>query len=163
MARRVFFSFHYENDIWRANQVRHSWVTKSDIVDAGFVDAADFEEVKKGGDTAIKKWIDKQLEGTSVTVVLIGSDTSNREYIKYELEKSWARGNGILGIFIHQCKNQDGKSSSKGDSSFGDLFKSNSDSKKYFLERFETYDWIDNDGYANIGKWIEIAAKKAGR
>lgn len=47
MARRTFFSFHYENDVWRANIVRNSWVTKSDRDAAGFVDAADFEEVKK--------------------------------------------------------------------------------------------------------------------
>jgi len=30
MARRVFFSFHHERDVWRANVVRHSWVTKPD-------------------------------------------------------------------------------------------------------------------------------------
>ncbi len=46
MARRIFFSFHYENDVWRANIVRNSWVTADA---AGFVDAADFEEVKKVG------------------------------------------------------------------------------------------------------------------
>ena len=84
MARRAFFSFHYENDVWRANIVRNSWVTKPDTEAAGFVDAADFEEVKKGGDAAIKKWIREQLSGTSVTVVLIGSETNSRDYIKYE-------------------------------------------------------------------------------
>jgi len=30
MARKVFFSFHYERDIWRASIVRNSWVTKPD-------------------------------------------------------------------------------------------------------------------------------------
>ncbi len=39
MARRVFFSFHYERDVWRAGQVRNSWVTK-DREEAGFWDAA---------------------------------------------------------------------------------------------------------------------------
>ena len=62
MARRVFFSFHFERDVWRAGQVRNSWVTKADRESAGFWDAADWEEVKKKGDEAIKKWIDKQLE-----------------------------------------------------------------------------------------------------
>lgn len=112
MARRAFFSFHYENDVWRANQVRNSWVTK-DKEAAGFTDAADFEEVKKGGDAAIKKWIDKQLEGTSVTVVLLGTETSNRDYVKYELEQSWIKGNGILGIYIHDCKDSGGKTCKK--------------------------------------------------
>jgi hypothetical protein len=49
-----------------------SWVTK-DRESAGFWDAAAWEEVKKKGNDAIEKWIDDQLKGTSVTVVLIGS------------------------------------------------------------------------------------------
>jgi hypothetical protein len=162
MARKTFFSFHYENDVWRANQIRNSWVTKDDREAAGFIDAADFEEVKKKGDAAIKKWIDGQLEGTSVTVVLIGSETSSREYVQYELEQSWKRGNGILGIHVHQQKDRNSKISSKGNIAFGPIFTSRDD-KKYFYERFPAYDWIDDDGYNNIGSWIETAAKKAWR
>jgi len=41
MARSVFFSFHYENDINRAMIVRNSWVTKG-IQEAGFKDKAEF-------------------------------------------------------------------------------------------------------------------------
>jgi hypothetical protein len=163
MARKAFFSFHYKNDVWRANIVRNSWVTKDDKEAAGFIDAAAFEEVEKGGDAAIKKWIREQLVGTSVTVVLIGTETNSRDYVKYELEKSWEKGNGILGIYIHQLKNKDGKTSTKGSNSFGPIFTSSDDDKKYFYERFNTYDWVDDDGYSNMGKWIEAAAKKAGR
>jgi MTH538 TIR-like domain (DUF1863) len=47
MARRVFFSFHYERDIWRASIVRNSWVTKPDRQAAGFFDASIWEEAKK--------------------------------------------------------------------------------------------------------------------
>jgi hypothetical protein len=64
MARHVFFSFHYERDIWRASQVRNSWVTKEDQKAAGFWDAASWEEVKKKGEEATKRWIDKQLEAS---------------------------------------------------------------------------------------------------
>jgi hypothetical protein len=163
MARRTFFSFHYENDVWRANIVRNSWVTKPDTEAAGFIDAAAFEEIKKGGDAAIKKWIDGQLSGTSVTVVLIGSETSNREYIKYELEQSWKKGNGILGIYIHNIKDRNGNTSPSGSNSFGPIFTSPYDDKKYFYERFPTYDWVNDDGYKNLGGWIEDAAKKAGK
>lgn len=80
MARRVFFSFHFERDAWRASQVRNSGVTKND---AGFIDSVDWEEVKKKGDKAIKAWIDEQLKGTSVTVILIGNETSERKYVQY--------------------------------------------------------------------------------
>ena len=163
MSRKVFFSSHYENDVWRTNIVRNSWITKPDRETAGFIDAADFETIKKGGDGAIKRWIDNQLNGTSVTVVLIGSETNNRDYIKYELEQSWKKRNGILGIYIHLLKDRYGNVSQKGNNTFGPLFSSSIDDKKYFYERFETYDWVENDGYMNLGKWVEEAAKKAGK
>jgi len=160
MTRKVFFSFHFERDAWRAGQVRNSGVTRDD---AGFTDAASWEEVKKRGDIGIKKWIDDQLIGTSVTIVLIGTETSDRDYVKYELEQSWKKGNGILGIYIHQMKNSDGMTDAKGSNSFGDFFTSPSDNKKYFYERFSTYNWVDDDGYNNIDKWIEAAASAAGK
>lgn len=163
MARRAFFSFHYENDVWRANIVRNSWVTKPDREAAGFVDSADFEEVKKGGDAAIKRWIDKQLEGTSVSVILIGSDTSNREYVKYELQKSYQKGNGLFGIYIHQIKDRYGNTSSIGSNTFGEIGKDANGNSVYFSVSYPFYDWVNDDGYTNLGSWIEAAAKSAGR
>ncbi|TAF97589.1 MAG: TIR-like domain-containing protein [Cytophagia bacterium] len=163
MVRRVFFSFHYENDVWIANIVRNSWVTKPNTETAGFIDAADFEEVKKGGDSAIKRWIDNQLNGTSVTVVLIGAETSNREYVKYELEKSYARGNGIVPIYIHKVKGRNGYQSSKGSNTFGEIGKDKNGNSVYLSVNYPIYDWIDDNGYNNLGKWVEEAAKKAGR
>ena len=162
MARRAFFSFHYERDVWRAGQVRNSWVTK-DREAAGFWDAASWEEVKKKGEEEVKKWIRKQLDGTSVTVVLIGAQTSSRDYVKYELEQSREKSNGILGIYIHQMKDKDGRTDTKGSNSFGPIFTSPNDDKKYFSERFPTYDWVDDDGYNKLGDWVEAAAKKAGK
>src|SRR5215813_4274783 len=100
MARRTFFSFHYERDVWRAGQVRNCWVTQ-DREDAGFWDAAAWEEVKKKGTAAVEKWIDDQLKGTSVTAVLIGAETSTREYVGYEIKQSYSKTNGLLGVYVH--------------------------------------------------------------
>lgn len=163
MARKTFFSFHYKNDVWRANQVRNSWVTKDDKVAAGFTDASDFEKIKKEGEAAVKRWIDNQLVGTSVTVVLIGSETNSREYIKYELQKSYTKGNGMLGIYIHQLKDKDGYTSTKGSNHFGEIGKDSKGNAVYFSSEYTTYDWKDDDGYNNMGKWIDAAAKKVGR
>jgi len=80
LVRQVFFSFHYGRDIWRVNQVRNSWVVKKDREAAGFVDAAEWEEVKREGEDAIKEWIDDQMHGTSVTAVLIGNETAGRDW-----------------------------------------------------------------------------------
>lgn len=163
MARRVFFSFHYKNDVWRANIVRNSWVAKDDKEAAGFVDAAEFEEVEKGGEAAIKKWINKQLEGTSVTVVLIGSETSKREYVKFELQKSYEKGNGMLGIYIHQLKDKNGNTTTKGSNQFGEIGKDSNGKSVYVSVDYSCYDWVDDNGYDNMGKWIEAAAKKVDR
>jgi hypothetical protein len=105
MARTVFFSFHYQRDIWRVNQIRNSNVVVGAAA-AGFRDGSLWEEAKKKGDSAIKKIIDDGLVGTSVTVVLIGSETSTRKYVNYEIEKSIERKNGILGLRIHNIRDQ---------------------------------------------------------
>ncbi|WP_028865372.1 TIR domain-containing protein [Psychromonas aquimarina] len=146
MARQVFFSFKYE-DVSRAMIVRNSWVTQGKQA-AGFIDAADFEEVKRKGDTAIKNWIDKQLEGTSVTVVLVGEKTCSSRWVKYEIEKSIERGNGLLGIDISKIKDFQGKTASR----CGEI-----------PNGYDFYLWNNGNGYKNMGDWIEKAAKDVGR
>jgi len=161
MTRRVFFSFHYERDAWRAGVVRNSGITQNV---AGFIDSADWEQIKSRGDGAIKQWIEDQLDGTSVTVVLIGAETNSRRWVKYELNRSWVTGNGILGIYIHNIKDQYSQTDIKGKIAFGPKFKMNpDDGKQYFYERFNTYDWVAGNGYENFDSWIEYAAKQVGR
>lgn len=157
MTRRVFFSFHYERDNWRASQVRNSWVTKPDRETAGFWDAAEWESVKKQGDIAVKRWINNQLEGTSVTVVLIGAETSSRKWVRYEIEKSYEKGNGIVFIYIHKLKDKDGNTDKKGDTDFGKI------NGHDFSDLYTIYDWVDDNGYENLGDWVERAAQIAGR
>lgn len=146
MARHVFFSFKYK-DVSRAMIVRNSWVTQGKQA-AGFIDAADFEKVKRQGDAAIQRWIDAQLNGTSVTVVLVGKDTCNSRWVKYEIEKSIAIGNGLLGIDISKIKDFQGNTSER----CGELPKG-----------YPFYLWNNHEGFKNMGDWIEKAARAAGR
>ena len=162
MARRAFFSFHYKNDVWRANQVRNSWVTQGKEA-AGFIDSAEFEKIKEKGDNAVEDWIDEQLKGTSVTVVLIGSETSNRKYVKYELKESYKKGNGFVGVHIHKLKDKDGNTSSKGETTSGELGKDKNGESVYFYQVANIYDYVDDDGYNKLGNWIEKAAKDVGK
>jgi MTH538 TIR-like domain (DUF1863) len=146
MARKVFFSFKYA-DVSRAMIVRNSWVTQGKVA-AGFIDKADFEAVKRKGDQAIKNWIDSQLEGTSVTVVLVGEKTCASRWVKYEINKSIERGNGLLGIDISKIKDFQGNMTERcGEIPKGYVF----------------YFWNNDDGYKNMGEWIEKAAKDAGK
>ncbi len=146
MSRNVFFSFKYK-DVSRAMVVRNSWVTQGKNA-AGFIDSADFEEVKRKGDKAIQNWIDNQLKGTSVTVVLVGEKTCNSRWVKYEIEKSKEIGNGLIGIDISKIKN---------------LQKQTSDRCGQIPKGYPFYLWFKEDGYKNMGDWIEKAAKAAGR
>jgi hypothetical protein len=159
MARRAFFSFHHSRDVWRAGQVRNSWVTQ-DRESAGFWDAAEWEEVKKKDTDSIHKWIDKQMQGTSVTVVLIGTETSKREHVKYEITQSHKLGKGMLGVYVHNMKDSNGNTDTKGANPFDSFSFTDKDDK---VVTYPTYDWVNNSGRDNLGDWIEAAAKKAGR
>ncbi len=161
--RRVFFSFDWD-DVWKANQVRNSWVTKENFKVAGFVDAADIEQVKRATDQSIQNWIDRQLNGTSVTCVLIGSKTANSRWVNYEIVKSIEMKNGLVGVYIHNVKGMDGYLSGKGASPFSQPpinFVPLHGAPIYPCCSY--YDWINEDGYKNLGDWIEKAAQQAGR
>ncbi|MGU7778672.1 TIR domain-containing protein [Burkholderia sp. PU8-34] len=115
MAKRVFFSFHYKDVIdFRANVVRNHWMTKPDREICGYYDASIWESARKQGDAALKRLINAGLEQTSNTCVLIGSGTYLRPWVRYELLKSFKRGNHILGVHINSIKSKEGKTKEKG-------------------------------------------------
>lgn len=162
MARHVFFSFHHARDVWRAGQVRNSWVTQ-DRAAAGFWDAAEWESIKKKDQAAIEAWIDKQLKGTSVTVVLIGAETSERQHVGYEIKQSHVEGKGLLGIYINGMKDTNGKTDWKGKNPFVN-WSITRDGAKFLLSKiYPTYDWVNDKGREKMGQWIEDAATMAGR
>jgi MTH538 TIR-like domain (DUF1863) len=148
MARRVFFSFHYDRDVWRANQVRNcNVVAGADI--AGFFDHSEYAEAKRKGKDAIARMIDRNLQRTSVTVVLIGKETAQRPWVRYEIKKSIERSNGLLGIRIHHLKNQYGES---------DWWAGPTPTVPYHVA-FPGYDW-DRD-LDRFRKAIEAAGKRS--
>lgn len=159
MARHAFFSFRYKADNSRAARVRNSWLTKTDRQASGFFDKAKWEEVKQKNDSVIRDWIDTQLVGTSVTVVLIGSDTAGKKWINYEIEASHKKGNGMLGIYIHNMKDFSGNTATRGTNPFSNF----NFTKSGVAVTYPTYNWVTDDGYKNMGSWIEAAATAAGR
>jgi len=102
MARCVFFSFHFE-DSWKVNQVRNANVVHG-VDKAGYIDHSEYLEAERKGDAALKRLIDQKIERTTVTVVLIGHRTAYRSWVRYEIDKSIERGNGLLGIYIHRLR-----------------------------------------------------------
>jgi hypothetical protein len=149
MARRVFFSFHYERDLTRANIVRNTWLAQGDGEPAGFFAAGPWQEAKKSGKSAIEQMIDDALKNTTVTAVLVGKESASRDYVKYEIDQSIGQGNGLLAVRIHEIETFDGSTDDAG---------SNPLPSKYTI-----YDWFGDEGNKNFGSWVEEAAKAAGR
>ena len=158
--RQVFYSLHYKQDNWRASQIRNIGVVE------GNKPASDnkWEDVKRGGEKAIKKWIDDQLKGRSCTVVLIGEKTAGRKWIKYEIEKSWNDSKGVLGIYIHNLKNLNGEKSNKGKNPFEDFTMKRDDEKLSSIVKAYNPPYTDSKNVykyisENLSDWIEEAIK----
>ena len=117
MARRVFYSFHYELDSWRASQVRNIGSIEGNRPATD----NDWETLKRGGDVAIKRWISGQMERRSCTVVLVGARTARRRWINHEIIESWNQHMGVVGIYVHGLKDANGNTSSMGRNPFDSL------------------------------------------
>lgn len=157
MARRVFYSFHYQNDNWRVAQIRN----------IGSIDGNkpandnDWEEIKRGGDKAIKNWIDSQMFNCLCTIVLIGSQTANRKWINYEIEKTLEKGKGLFGIYIHNLKDKNGLQSLMGTNPFEYIKDKNGNKLSNTIPAYNPPYFDSKDVYSyianNIESWIEKA------
>ena len=54
MIRKVFYSFHFDNDNWRAGQVRNIGAVEGDKQ----VNGNKWEDIKSSSETKTKAWID---------------------------------------------------------------------------------------------------------
>ena len=121
MAPRVYFCFHYEDvETFRANVVRNHDLTK-ETGQAGFFDASIWEDAELHGADAVKSLINRSLENTSVTCALIGSETWKRRWVRYEILKSYDRGNKLLGVHINGVKDKYQQTYAQGKNPFAYL------------------------------------------
>lgn len=156
MARRAFYSFHYKPDNWRAGQVRNMGVVEGNRPASD----NDWEEIKKGGDNAIKKWINEQMSGKSVVIVLIGSNTSGRKWINHEIRKAWNDERGILGVYIHNLKDKAENQTKKGSNPFDKITvggKKLSSVVKTYDPPYRTSKYVYDHIIDNLADWIETA------
>ena len=174
MARKVFFSFYYDRDIRRVVQVRNSWRFRNGDSQP-FIDKAEWEKLERTGPAAVKGWIDRNMDGAGVTVVLIGAQTYTRPYVRYEIEQSRKLHKGLLGIRISRIRDPQTGTDVEGLNPFDYVtfeernpaagllgFTSNTRTRKY-SDVYPVYDWVLQDGQSNMEAWIEAAAKAAGR
>lgn len=115
MAREpVFYSFHYDNDVFRVQQIRNMGVVDGNEP----VSPNDWEQVKRKGDAAVERWIDDHMKYKRCAIVLIGSETANRRWVKHEIKRAWELKKGLFGIYIHNLKCPRTGTCSKGPNPF---------------------------------------------
>jgi hypothetical protein len=156
MARKVFTSFHYVPDNWRANQVRNMGKIEGNSI----VTSNKWEEVTNGGNSAIEKWINDNMHGKSCVVVFVGQNTAGRKWIKHEIKKAWEDGKALVGIHIHNLKDRDGNQAVKGRNPFEDFNvndKSLSSIVKCYNPPYSTSTNVYSHIEENIEDWIEEA------
>ena len=160
MLRRVYFSYYFVQDIERFYVVRNSWAFH-DIEEANIIDTAEFERIKQSGDKTVYQWIDDHLVDTSATVILIGTETLNRPYVKHEIMESYKRGNAIIGVYIHNVRNMRTSLTSRKGEIHTIIGHTDQNEPIYFDEICDSiYDYVDDNGKKNMGEWIESAVEK---
>ena len=160
MARHVFFSFDFKGDSHRVAQVRNSWVIGDKGEANPLLDHAAWEKVERQGDGAIKRWIDDQMHGASVTVVLIGAGTYTRRWVKYEIQQSHMNGKGLLGVRLTGVMNQRRETERPGPDPIAACDLRDREGRRV---RYPVYGWVADDGRQNLATWVEDAAQAAGR
>ena len=180
--------------------VRNSWVTKvaqGERKGAGFFDSSVFEAKEREGVEILKRFLRDGLQHSTVTCVLVGAETTLRRWVRYEIFRSFVRGNGLLAVRIHRIAGFNKLQCAEGSNPFDNLaFTVNGDQLRFkeymqsgwefardvgymtlsdvaynlgdktnhtFSTLFPIYDWQANDGYNNLGTWIEAAARQGGR
>ncbi len=110
MAKSVFYSFHYDRDAWRVQQV----MNMGKLEGQPLLSAQKWEEVKRRGEQAIKNWIAEQMKYKSAVVVLVGAQTSQRRWVKYEIAYAWDNRKPLVGVRIHGLADRDHRTDTAG-------------------------------------------------
>ncbi len=160
MPRRVFFSFHFDNDFWRTQQVRNIGAIEGQAL----YNANAWEEIKRKGEAAIERWIEDNMHGKSCVVVLVGAQTANRPWVIHEISKGWNDGKGVVAIGIDKLLGSDGRPSSAGANPLSKVTFRNRQGTLADIARLKTPAGGDSkavyaDIAANIEAWIEEAIR----
>lgn len=154
MAREpVFYSFHYDNDVFRVQQIRNMGVVDGNEP----VSPNDWEQVKRQGDAAVERWIDESMKYRRCVIVLIGSATASSRWVKYEIKRAWELKKGLFGIYIHSLKCPRNGTCAKGPNPFTN-WNIGSQSMASLVTCYDPNSW---DAYGeisrNLGSWVSSA------
>ena len=154
MKRQVFYSFHFDNDVMRVWQIRKMGAIEGNEP----VAPNNWEQIKRSGEYAVKKWIDDNMRYKSCVVVLVGSETANREWVDYEIRKAWNERKGLFGIYIHNLKDPRTGICRKGANPFDNVLLRNGQRLSSLVSCYDPNSWdAYNDIAKNLENWVEEA------
>lgn len=157
MAKTVFYSFHYDNDSWRVQQIMNLGSLEGQTI----LNSQDWEAVKQQGDTAIEKWIDEQMAYKKAVVVLIGSGTANRPWVQYEIAKAWNGKKPLVGVRINGLANSSGDTDRPGANPFSKVTLKGGgtvgDYVPVYTPSGSTSKEVHADIKANLSSWVDSA------
>ncbi len=155
MSHDVFHSFHYKQDSHRVQRIKQIGALEGQPL----LGSQAWEKVKQGGDDEIKKYIARQMAGKDCLVVLVGEKTSGRRWVKYEIDKAWNDGLGVLAVHIHSLADLNGKQTAKGT----DPFAGRAASGKVYDPPFKISVNVYNHIKDNLQDWVAtaVAARRA--
>jgi hypothetical protein len=162
MAKSVFFSFHYARDNWRVQQVINMGVLEGQSI----LNAQDWESVKRQGEQVIEDWIAERMKYKSAVVVLVGNETADRPWVRYEINYAWNNYKPLVGVHINRLANRDGYTDSEGDNPFARLtFEGGSGSIADYVPLYRPSGSSSKEIYAsianNLSSWVGTAYKRS--
>ncbi|MCO7503411.1 MULTISPECIES: TIR domain-containing protein [unclassified Pseudomonas] len=153
MKRKVFYSFHFDNDVMRVQQIRRMGALEGDEP----VSPNTWEQIKRT-EQGVKNWIDQNLNGKSCLVVLIGSQTAYRPWVQYEIKRAWELGKAVVGVHIHRLNCPRNGFGTMGTNPFNQFsFKNKSGQIVKPLVYEPNYSDAYGDIRDNLATWIENA------
>ena len=101
MAHKVFVSYHHENDQRKAEHLRSTYGSDNTLIDRSLQDAYD----DKTDDEILALIRTNHLKNSTVTIVLVGSETAKRKWVDWEIYASLRpygdrTRNGLLAIYL---------------------------------------------------------------
>ncbi|MDD5731947.1 MAG: TIR domain-containing protein [Patescibacteria group bacterium] len=139
MARKIFVAFDSNTNLGAYYEIM-SCEALSGYDKNPFYDLGGLFTIRSQGKEGMKNWVEKQLKGTSVVIILRNDETESFEWIGYTIQKSIEYGKGLLLIDIREDSGN-----------------------KYeipVLEGYRAFNWYSDNGVENIGKWVEEEAEK---
>lgn len=157
----VFYSFHYERDSWRVQQVMRMGVVEGQPL----LNSQQWEAVKRRGDAAIQAWIDKEMAYKTAVVVLAGSQTAHRPWVQYEIARAWDNRKPLVGIRIHGLADALGHTDAAGPNPFGQVSLRGGGSVSDHVTLHDPVGWSSQTVYADIKRnlktWVANAKKRS--